>query len=109
MIYLASPYSSPVPAIELQRYVAARDFTAEAMLRGHILFSPIVYCFQFQQHYDLPGDAMFWKDLNRAMLLRCSEVWVLQLDGWQSSVGVRLEIDWANNLEKPVKMVEPYE
>lgn len=109
MIYLASPYTSADPAIEERRFEQVRDFVAKHFLQRTMLFSPIVYCHQFRASHGFEGDAVFWADLNRSFVLRASELWVLQLDGWQSSHGVQQEIRWAQDLFKPVVYKELHE
>lgn len=41
MIYLASPYSHPAPAVRQERYEAACAATATLTREGHPVFSPI--------------------------------------------------------------------
>jgi nucleoside 2-deoxyribosyltransferase len=102
MIYLASPYSDPDPAVREQRFQAA-CWAAAALLRaGHIVFSPIVHCHVLVEH-GLPTDWAFWQHADREHLKRCDEVVVLMLDGWEESAGVQAEIRTAQDLGKRVR------
>jgi nucleoside 2-deoxyribosyltransferase len=106
MIYLASPYSHPDPAVREQRF---RDVcrTAAALLQaGQAVFSPIAHSHPLVEH-GLPTDWAFWQRYDRELLARCDEVVVLMLDGWQESVGVQDEIRFAHELGKPVRYVAP--
>lgn len=55
---------------------------------------------------DLPTDFEFWRQYDKAIISRCSELWVLTLPGWSESVGVAAEIEIANRLSIPVRYVE---
>ena len=88
MIYLASPYSHPDPAVRHERRrVAASLLTAQ----GH----PLV-------EHGLPTHWGFWERFDREHLERCDEVAVLMLDCWRESVGVQAEVRIAVELGKPV-------
>ncbi len=106
MIYLASPYSNPDPAIREQRFRAACRAAAALLRVGHAVFSPIAYSHALVEH-GLPGGWSFWEHHDRELLARCDEVIVLQLDGWIESVGVQAEIALARGLGKPLHFVEP--
>ncbi len=43
MIYLASPYSHPDPAVREQRFRAACRAAAELIRAGHVVISPVVH------------------------------------------------------------------
>lgn len=102
MIYLASPYSASSETLEKLRFQQTRDFVAKQLRLGYVLFSPIVYCHQFKIDFGFAGDADFWAEFNLAILHRCKQMWVLQLTGWQQSVGVQNELAWAKALDIPV-------
>lgn len=103
MIFLASPYSHHDPSIRLQRYYAALQFTVRAVAKGIPLFSPIVYGHCISQHAaPLPYDAEYWEKINDPILSSALELWVLQLDGWQQSLGVTREIEIALSNYTPV-------
>lgn len=36
----------------------------------------------------------------------CSEIWVIKYDGWDTSTGVRGEINIAHELRKPIHYIE---
>ena len=108
MIYVASPYSDPDPAVRQQRYEAACAVTASMLRAGETVFSPIVHCHPLVA-YGLPTDWAFWQRVDGDHVLFCDEVVVLMFDGWDRSVGVRDEIRLARELGKPVRFVIPME
>jgi nucleoside 2-deoxyribosyltransferase len=105
MIYLASPYSHPDLLVREARFAAACLATAELVRAGRPVFSPIVQSHPLAQ-LGLPTDWSFWKRIDEACLRRCDAVFVLTIDGWQQSVGVRAEIEIATAQGKPVHYLE---
>ncbi|HZT79162.1 MAG TPA: DUF1937 family protein [Gemmataceae bacterium] len=106
MIYLASPYSHPDPAVREERFHAACRAAAALLRAGHAVFSPIAHSHALARH-GLSEDWKFWEPFDREYLERCDEVVVLMLAGWRESVGVREEVRIARELGKPVRYVAP--
>ena len=110
MIYLASPYSHPDPAIRDQRFRAVCRKAAELIEDGQVVFSPIAHTHPIAIYGNLRFDWDTWKPVDQMFLAVCDELVVLMLDGWVMSNGVLAEIDIAKNLGKPVRflgMTEP--
>lgn len=108
MIYLASPYSHPDPAVRQARFDAACRAAAELIRRGYVVFSPIAHSHCIAQH-GLPLNWGYWERHDRRFLAACDELWVLQLDGWEHSRGVQAEIAIAKEMGKPVRFVSETE
>lgn len=106
MIYLASPYSHPDPAVREFRFREACRAAARFMRVGSAVFSPIAHGHCICT-YGLPTDWRFWEPFDRFQLEHCDEVFVLTLDGWRESVGVQAEIRIAGECGKPVRYVAP--
>ena len=107
MIYLASPYTHPDPAVRQARFEAACRQAAEMMRCGIPVFSPIAHSHPVALHGGLDAlDLEFWERQDLHFVEACSEIWVLQLDGWQESTGLQAEIEMALSLGKPVMYVE---
>jgi len=102
IIYLASPYTDPDPAIMEQRYLVVAKSIADLTLQGHLVFSPIVQFHSIAVAFDLPKNFGFYQKFNMAMLSRCDELAVLRLPGWKESVGVQNEIRMAGIWEMPI-------
>ena len=100
-IYLASPYSSPEPFVQEERYLKACRATHYLLAQKIWVFSPIVHCHELAKMVDLPKDATFWKDYNFAMLAGASKLIILRIEGWEASAGVRAERAEADRLEIP--------
>ena len=106
IIYLASPYSAPDPAVRAARFRAACHATAELMRAGHVVLSPIVLTHPLTA-FGLPTDWSYWERCDREFLRCCDEVVVLTLERWEQSVGVQAEIRLAAELAKPVSFLDP--
>lgn len=106
MIYLASPYSHPDPAVRQQRYETVCHAAAELMLKGHRIYSPIA----MTHGICLAGDPTkfafeFWADLDKEMIQLCLAFWILRMDGWEKSEGIKKELAYALSLGKDVHYV----
>lgn len=101
-VYLACAYSHPDKNVQQQRFWLANEHAAEIIKQGHFCFSPISHSHPIHLASDLPGDATFWGPLNKSWLEWCDEVWVMRIDGWKQSKGVKAEIEIANKLGKKV-------
>jgi hypothetical protein len=105
MIYLASPYSHPDPALRERRFEAACRATAALVCRPGSV--------RPGRPQPPPGGLRpangwdFWEWIDRHFLERCDEVVVLTVDGWRESAGVQAEVRIAGELGKPVRYVAP--
>lgn len=102
LIFLASPYTHPDPAVRYERYAKAKKFVIER-IREHRenIYSPIVYTHPLVQAGAGDGGFKYWKNFNRTMLVASTELWILTLDGWEESLGIRYEITIAIQLKIP--------
>jgi len=95
-IYVASPYSSSSAAIREQRFQAVLSYVMRGLGAGELLLSPIVYGHQMAI-LGLSGGFSFWKRFDASLIDGSCGVRVLKLPGWEASVGVKWEIDYALN------------
>ena len=107
MIYLASPYSHPDPAVRRQRLEAVCRAAARMLRDGQFVFSPIAHSVAIAEHGGAPDSWAFWRPVDLVMLGRCNELVVLKLDGWETSEGVQAEVARARLLGLPVSYLEP--
>lgn len=70
------------------------------------LFSPIMHNHQASIFCDINGNWDFWKTFCINMLDKCDEMYVFMIDGWESSVGVWAEIEYALNNNKKLYFIE---
>lgn len=107
LIYIASPYSHKDEDIMQTRFSDVRDFTASIMQdiyrTGVVPFSPIVHCHEIAQVHELPKGYDYWLNVDKTFLRHADELWVLMIDGWRESTGVKAEIEFAESILIPVK------
>ena len=103
-IYLASPYSGH-PFSQHVRYEYTKYVVYKMIQETIPVYSPIVSFHDVAHGYEMPKDALAWDLINGAFVQQCSELWVLMLDGWEESAGIKLERDYADNLGKPTRFV----
>ena len=108
LYYLASPYTHKDRSVMDQRFHAVMKAAVDLMLDGHYVFSPISYNAPMEIH-DLPTDWGFWQDYDKAFIERCDALLVYTIDGHKESVGVNAEIEFANEIGKPVFFISPEE
>lgn len=102
LVYLASPYTHNELRVRIARFDAAALASAEIIKAGLNVFSPIVHSHPLTQH-GLNGDWQTWVEIDHDWIRRCDEVWVLELRGWERSVGVRAEIEFAESIGRTVR------
>jgi len=102
MIYVASPYTHKKKKIMEERYRAVAAFCTDAIKKDFFVYSPIVHWHPVATMYDLPIDYYWWARMDKHFIGLSSRLWVLTLDGWQDSKGVREEVVFA--LKKKIKV-----
>jgi hypothetical protein len=107
LYYLASPYSHKDPAIKKRRAEMVTESAVDLLHLGIFVFAPISYNEPWEK-YNLPGDWNFWQDFDKTFVSRCDGgIIVLMLDGWDKSVGVTAEIEFAKSIGLPVYYTTP--
>ena len=88
LIYLAAPFKHTNPDVSRRR----------------LAFSPLSHGAQLDSP-DIPDSV--WYELGLRIMEGCDELWLLALDGWEDSEGVRMELERAWELDIPVYIVNP--
>lgn len=91
--YLASPYSKYERGLEAAWQVACA--AASMLLRqGVSVYSPIAHSHPIAIQGGLdPLDSKLWMRMNQPLMDQATGLIVLQMKGWEESVGVQAEID----------------
>lgn len=100
LIYVAAPYNHPDPGIIEVRMHHITTYLAELSAYGKIAFSPLLMHYCLDKGVDIPGDYEFWRNHCLTLLSKSNLLDVLMLPGWDTSEGVKDEIDFAklNNI-----------
>ena len=104
LIYLAAPFSHPNPKVSRRRLEEVNRYATHLLSRGSLAFSPLSHGAQLVSP-DIPDGV--WYELGLRILKGCDELWLLALDGWEDSEGVRMELERAWQLDIPVYVVNP--
>ena len=106
MIYLASPYSHPDPAVQQRRFEQVCGVASALMRNGTVVFSPIAHSHCISLAGGLPGDFIYWEEFDRTILSVCKALLVLKLEGWEESAGIKSEIAIMQEMGKPVGFLD---
>lgn len=87
-------------------FLMANKYAAKMMKKGNIVFSPISHSHPIAIQESLPNTLEFWINQDLSFIYWCDEVHVVQLDNWMKSRGVSAEIEYAKQLNKPIKYIE---
>jgi hypothetical protein len=104
-IYLACPFSHQEEKVREERFNKANIAAAYLMSLGHVVFSPISHMHPIAKIANLPKEWDFWEKFDRVFLENSNELYVLDIDGWDKSTGVRAEIEIAKSLNLPIKLL----
>lgn len=97
IIYLASPYSHPDAEVRERNYNKISEITAKMISEGNVVLSPISYGHNLLNFCEMPSDWDFWYNFCVTFLLKCDELMVVKMEGWDISKGVLEEIEIAKN------------
>lgn len=107
-VYLASPYSSPDPAIRHQRFIAACEAGIRLFDMGISAFIPVVQSHPIAERMgDRHADHAYWMAVDLPLLAKAAKLIVLTLDGWRESRGVADKIEFAKDRGIPVEYMAP--
>ena len=104
MIYLGQPYSSDDADVLASRYFAALEWCAK--LEDRHPYSPIAHWHNVAIAHYLPKTAEYWLQHNYHMLSLAKALFALQLDGWQDSYGLAMEILFAARKGIPIAAID---
>lgn len=107
MIYLASPYTHPDPAVMEERFNKVTTVAAKLIHRGYMIYSPIMHFHPIAVRENLPRDYKYWQLINQKMIMLCDEVWILDLVGLAESKGCNEERQFAMANGVPVRTINP--
>lgn len=106
-IYLATPHNHPDPQIRDQRFQAAQLAAVTVFAEQIPVYSPIAHWHPISITHDLPHGWNYWKQQDEAMLSCALEMWIILIDGWQTSKGIAAEQKLCRPLNKPIRWIDP--
>ena len=109
MIYLAAPYSHKDPAVRASRYAAATAVAARLLSEGRSVFSPLTLTHPLDLALKRIGrsmDSEYWVAFDEPFMELCSEILVIRLEGWETSLGVEREIAFFESKARNVQYMD---
>lgn len=108
LIYLATPYTHEVFKIMELRYELCNIIAARLMEAGNGVFSPISHSHPIERHMGQEScNWEFWQHQDLPILNICSEINVIDVWGWEKSIGVTGEIQRSHLLGRPIHYLDP--
>lgn len=105
--YLATPYSKYHLGIEEAFQAACRE-TALLLRAGVPTFSPIAHTHPIAMHGDInPLDHEIWLPADRPLMDAAEGLIVCQMQGWDESYGIGVEIATFKEAGKPIFYMTP--
>ncbi len=108
VVYLASPFSHMFPEVETSRYHEINKIAANL----HVLYPKIAFILPITQSYvlnelepRLGGAFEQWEQRDLEFIKRSDELWIVTMVGWEHSFGVAAELEYAQTLGIPVKLI----
>jgi len=107
-IYLGCPYSHHSAAVRALRFQMVNEFAARLMSQGQRIFSPISHTHPIAAYLDdaFLMDHDFWMHQDLNILSLAEKLLVLRLPGWESSRGLKTEIEHATAHNIPVEYAD---
>jgi hypothetical protein len=107
LLYVAAPYSHLESAVREHRFRAACRASALLMQSNIVVFSPLSHSVPIVRHGELDElDSEFWLSMDIPLLGCSDELLVLALDGWEKSLGVKREMFFALQQNKPITLIK---
>lgn len=109
MVYLASPYTHPNFFVRLYRFYKITKIAAQLYKKKKVcMFLPITQSAMMGWLVKGLGSTFkSWKDVDLKAIRKCDEVWVVRMKGWDKSIGVLAELEYARKHYKIVRFVNP--
>jgi hypothetical protein len=106
LTYLACPFRHADVNIQKKRCAAAHYGAALLSSQGHHVFSPLTHNeILIDLIQNMPKE--HWLEFDLAILSICQRLIILKLDGWESSFGIQLEVDFAKKNKIPIEEMMP--
>jgi len=103
LIYLATPYNHADAEVREHRYRRAVEYATALLNMGAFVYSPIVHNHPVAIEGDLGREFTFWADFDYALIDRCDILAVAQIEGWQESIGIAAEVEYARSVKMPIR------
>jgi len=105
LIYVSSPYTHSDSSVVENRMKCVTKYLAQLSAERKIAFSPLFMHYCFDCGVELPKDYDFWRNHCLTLLSKSDVMHVLLLPGWDDSIGVKDEMDFALAHNIPFELI----
>ena len=106
LVFISSPYSHKDPEVMELNYELVSKFVLKLINSGVNATSPIAYGHPLVKLGKLPSSWEFWEEFCLSFLERSSKMIVYKIPGWENSIGMKAEIEFAEKNNIPIEYVE---
>lgn len=107
LTYLGTPYSAYPQGIEAA-FRDASNLAGRLLLAGVKVYSPIAHTHPIAMHARIdPYDHSIWLPFDQSIMNASQAMIVAKMDTWDSSKGIRHEIEYFEGAGKPVFYLDP--
>jgi hypothetical protein len=106
IVFISSPYSHPDDKVRESNFKIVSKLAADLNSKGIVAVSPITYGHTLLNFKAMPTDWKFWKEFCLTFLEKSSELIVYKMPGWENSIGMKEEIEFAKKLNIPIRYME---
>jgi hypothetical protein len=108
LVYVATPYSKYDAGLDAA-YEEACAVTGELLRFDVKAFSPIAHSHGISKYANIdPLDHQFWMRADKTYIEKADALIVVQLDGWDESIGVAMEIRDFREAGKPIEYIRAF-
>jgi len=97
MIYLAAPYTHFDGEVREMRVQITAHIAAYYIEKGYPIFSPILHGHHIESEAAVSIHHSMWMKVSLEYLDVMQDMWLAPLEGWNTSKGVKMEMDHWNN------------
>lgn len=108
LAYLATPYSSPDPAVREARMKTFYEVDTYLSTQGWVTVSPMYKVEAVKKCPDpVLDNPFFWANYCIKLLMRCQVMIIITSEGWGESTGIKAELDHCRDQGIPVFLLDP--
>jgi hypothetical protein len=107
-VYLACPYRDADRAVRAKRFMAATAAAASLARHGFVVYSPVTMSHVMETAL-VAGtvlDSDEWVRFDEGVMALCTEMIVVQIDGWDRSADIKRNVDYFTRQGKPIKFMD---
>lgn len=102
LYYLGAPFSHADANVRTERLQRVNQYAARLLQEGYCIYSPMTHHAGLMNAGLMPESFTQWERSDGEIFRRCDGLIVLRLLGWEQSVGLGKEMQWAEKYGKEI-------